>query len=223
MSIQVVALKLLKEYSTDMRRLLLIFAVIICTSCAKTELQPTYLDLGKKTVGIEAGNFPVKITVEGVWYAESEASWIDIDSSLHDSDGTFSVRYESNASSEGDWRFNRKGVVLVKTFDGAVVGSITVLQKGIEPEITFAPVNKIPIAGGECKIPFITNLTDSERSGISFTCVESWINDIRWSMDGRSVDLTASAGQARQAVITMVYTDAWGISTDVEFMVSQEE
>ena len=223
MNILEVILKLLEEYLTDMKRLLYIFVILLCTSCVKGVLQPTYVDLGSKTVGIDAGTFPVRITVEGVWYAESQVSWLKVDESLHDSDGTFTVRYESNTSSEGDWRFNRVGTVLVKTYDGAVTGTIKVLQKGMTPEIRFADVNKIPVAGGQCKVTCLTNLTDSERSGISFRCQETWIKDICWSLDGRSVDFTAEAGVARQAKVTMIYTDAWGQVTEVEFTVSQEE
>ena len=223
MNILEVILKLLEEYLTDMKRLLYIFVILLCTSCVKGVLQPVSVDLGSKTVDIEAGSFPVRITVEGVWYAESQVSWLLVDDALHDSDGTFTVRYESNASSEGDWRFNRVGTVLVKTYDGAVVGMIKVLQKGITPEIRFADLIRIPLAGGQCKVACETNLTDSERSGIAFSCQETWIKDICWSLDGRSVDFVAEAGGPRQAVVKMIYTDAWGQSTEVEFIVSQEE
>ena len=223
MNIQEVILKLLEEYLTDMKRLLYIFMILLCTSCVKGVLQPVSVDLGSKKVGVEAGSFPVRITVEGVWYAESQVAWLKVDESLHDSDGTFTIRYESNTSSEGDWRFNRSGIVLVKTYDGAVVGTIKVLQKGMTPEIRFADMNRIPTAGGQCKVACVTNLTDSERSGISFKCQEKWIKDICWSRDGRSVDFVAEAGGPRQALITMIYTDAWGQSVEVEFIVSQEE
>ena len=225
MSIQEVILKRYREYSTDMKRLLYIICALtlVCTSCAKEVLKTTEVDLGKKTVGIEAGSFPVRVTVEGVWYAESQSSWISVDGSLHDSDGTFVIRYESNTSSEGDWRFNRIGKVLVKTYDGAVAGTISVWQKGISPSIEFASVNMIPSAGGSCKVPCLTNLSGSEQNRVSVTCDASWISNPVWSRDGRSVDFTAQPGSAREAVLKVMHTDAWGIVTEVECKVRQEE
>ena len=223
MNILEVILKLSEEFLTDMKKLLYIFVIISCISCGKAGLQPTYVDLGSKTVGIDAGTFPVKITVEGVWYAESQVSWLKVDEGLHNSEGTFTVRYESNASAEGDWHFNRIGTVFVKTYDGSVVGTIKVLQRGAVPEIRFEQVNRIPLVGGECKVPCMTNLTDSERSSISLTCQEDWIKNLCWSLDGRSVDFMADPGGPRQTIVTMIYTDAWGQGIEVEFNVSQEE
>ena len=224
-SIQEVILKKYREYSTNMKRLLYIICAfaLICTSCAKEVLKTIEVDLGKKTVGVEAGSFPVKVTVEGVWYAESQSSWIAVDESLHDSDGTFVVRYDSNASSEGDWRFNRAGKVLVKTYDGAVAGVITVWQKGISPSIEFSPVNLIPSAGGPCKVSCMTNITGIEQNNVTVTCEASWISYPVWSRDGMSVDFTAQAGSSREAVLKVVHTDAWGIVTEVECKVRQEE
>lgn len=211
---------------TDMKRIvyIIVAAALFCSSCAKEVLQTTYVDLGKKTVGVEAGSFPVKVTIEGVWYAESQSSWIDVDGSLHKSDGTFLISYDSNASSEGDWRFNRIGKVHVKTYDGATTAVISVWQKGISPVITFAEINKVPVAGGECSVPCTTNLTDAERGGISLTCDQTWISGLSWGRDGRSVTFTAAAGsQGREAVIKLVHTDAWGIATEAICTVRQED
>lgn len=209
-----------------MKRIVYIFIAVIffCTSCAKEVLQTTYVDLGKKTVGVEAGSFPVKVTTEGVWYAESQSSWITVDGSLHDSDGTFLISYDSNASIEGDWRFNRIGTVYVKTYDGATTAVISVWQKGITPVIGFAEVNKIPVAGGLCKIPCTTNLTDAERNGISLSCNVNWISGLEWGRDGRSITFAAEAGaQGREATIKLVHTDAWGIATEALCTISQED
>ena len=211
---------------TDMKRIVYIFIAMIlfCSSCAKEVLQTVYVDLGKKTVGVDAGSFPVKVTTEGVWYAESQSSWITVDGTLHNSDGTFVVRYDSNASTEGDWRFNRIGLVHVKTYDGATTAVLSVWQKGISPVISFADVNKIPTAGGACSVPCTTNLTDAERSRISLSCSQSWISDLQWGRDGRSVTFIADTGsQGREAAIELVHTDAWGIATETSFTIRQED
>ena len=208
-----------------MKRLLYIICAfaLICTSCAKEVLKTTEVDLGKKTVGVEAGSFPVKVSVDGVWYAESESSWISVDGELHDGDGTFVINYDSNASSEGDWRFNRIGKVVVKTYDGAVAGTISVWQKGIAPTIEFAAQTIIPAAGGPCKVSCQTNLSGTEQNRVKVTCDAEWISDAVWSRDGKSVDFTAQAGSDREAVIKVLHTDAWGIVTEVECNVRQEE
>ncbi len=224
MNTQEVILKKYREYSTDMKRLLyILFAFcLIGTSCTKV-LQTTEVDLGKKIVGAHAGSFPVKVSVDGVWYAESGASWISVDDELHDSDGTFVINYESNTSSEGDWRFNRIGKVFVKTYDGALAGIISVWQKGITPTIEFAPVTVIPAAGGSCKVTCRTNLSGNEQNSIKITCDASWISNEVWSRDGKSVDFVAKPGTSRDAVIKVAHTDAWGIVTEVECKVRQEE
>lgn len=208
-----------------MRKLfnVLIVIALLCSSCAKEVLKPVEVDLGKKTVGVEAGCFPVKVTADCVWYAESDCPWIHVDSEFHAKEGTFTINYDSNASSEGDWRFNRVGKVLIKTYDDALVGTVAVWQKGISPVIAFDESNKISVSGGQCKVPCRTNLTDAERSRIVVTADQKWISDLRWSLDGRSVDFTAEAGSSRQAVITLAHTDAWGIVTEVLCNISQEE
>lgn len=207
-----------------MRKFYSVFIIMsmVLTSCAKEVLQPIVIDFGKKTVGVDAGSFPVRVSTDCAWYAQAESSWIKVDSEFHESEGTVLVNYDSNASSEGDWRFNRIGYVYIKTYDGGTVGKIAVWQKGIAPAISFPQDNIIPAAGGACRVECMTNLTDSERSRIKISTEAAWITGLEWSRDGRSVKFTAQAGSQRQAEITLRHTDAWGIVTERKFNVIQE-
>lgn len=208
-----------------MRKFYSVFIIMsmVLASCAKEVLRPVVIDFGKKTVGVEAGNFPVRVSTDCAWYAESGSSWVKVDGNVHASEGTLLVSYDSNASTEGDWRFNRVGHVFIKTYDGATVGKIAIWQKGIVPVISFAQQNVIPASGGPCRVECMTNLTDLERPRIKLSTDAGWITDLRWSQDGKSVEFTALAGSGRQAEIVLAHTDAWGIVTERKFNVSQEE
>ena len=218
-----VILRLYRENLTDMKRLFNIFLLsLLCISCTREVLQTTYVDLGKKTVGVEAGNFPVKVSMDCVWYAESDSPWITVDNEFHAPEGTVQVSYGSNVSSEGDWRFSRIGVVHIKSYDGAIVGIIHVWQKGLSPVICFDETVKVSLTGGPYLAPCTTTLTDIERPNISLTSAEDWIGDLKWGHDGRSVEFTVrEASESREGVVYVRHTDAWGEVTEVSFKVRQ--
>ena len=65
-----------------MRKFYSVFIIMsmVLTSCAKEVLQPIVIDFGKKTVGVDAGSFPVRVSTDCAWYAQAESSWIKVDS-----------------------------------------------------------------------------------------------------------------------------------------------
>lgn len=199
-----------------------VLAAMSC-SCTKAVLLTSGKNLGHRIVDAKEGEFPVYVTTTGVWSASSLDRWISVAPDLHKDATTFVVNYESNESREGDIRFNRIGRVVIKTYDGATADTLEVWQRGIVPFVEVAGDGILPAKGGKCKLPLLTNLSDTERAGISIKSGAAWIKSAEYSADGRSLDLDIQAGSSREAVITLTHTPIWGESTSFELKVKQED
>lgn len=192
-------------------------------SCAKEVLLTSGKDLGHRIVDAKAGQFPVYVETSGVWSAKSLDEWITVSPDLHKDATTFIVNYASNESREGDNRFNRIGRVVVCTYDGATADTLQVWQRGIAPYVGISGDGIVPTEGGRCNVPLRTNLSDSERRGITVSSAAPWVKSVAYSPDGRSLDLDLAAGSAREAVITFTHTPIWGESTSFELKIKQED
>lgn len=188
--------------------LYIIVSLCLLCACNKENVQTREEAGGTRTVGVTAGSFPVLVLTEGVWMAESADSWIHVDGEWHKDKASFMVKYDSNESTDGDRRFNRAGTIRVKTWDGAIVKSISLRQYGMEPFISL-PDSKISVAGGRQNIPFLTNLTDRERPSLVFSSDSPSLIDPIWDEDGESVSFDTKEGTAG-GVIQVQFTDAWG-------------
>lgn len=194
----------------------------VFVSCQKSVLVSTTVDLGRKVVDEREGNFPVSVTTEGAWYAVSASKWIEVDGSLHRGKSTFTVKYKNNFSYEGECRLNRIGTVKVLTCDGATQAELHLWQKGKSPVFSFPEESVVKAEGGPCRVGCVTDLPSDGISGLALSSDASWISNIAWGSDSRSVVFDAQPGSGRSAVITLSHTDSWGIVTKVEFKVSQE-
>ena len=115
------------------KRLILIgLAAIILAAFAKEVLSPTGKIIGEFTVESDAGQFPVLVSADCVWKAESLDEWISVDNSWHRETYTVTVHYGSNQSIEGLHRPARSGKVLIETADGAQIDTLIVHQKGMQ-------------------------------------------------------------------------------------------
>lgn len=206
-----------------MKRLFYILCMLgVFVSCQKSVLVSTTVDLGRKVVDEEEGSFPVLVTTEGAWYAVSDSKWIEVDGSLHSGKSTFTVKYRNNFSYEGECRLNRIGRVKVLTCDGATRAELRLWQKGKSPVFLFPDESKVKAEGGLCRVECVTDLPSDGISGLSLSSDASWLSNITWGSDCRSVVFDAQAGSGRSAVITLSHTDSWGIVTKVDFKISQE-
>ena len=114
------------------RFILICLAAIVMAACTKEVLSPTGKIIGEFTVESDAGQFPVLVTADGVWKAESLEDWITVDNSWHRDQYTVIVRYGSNQSIEGMNRPARSGKVIIETADGAQIDTLIVHQKGMQ-------------------------------------------------------------------------------------------
>lgn len=182
-------------------------SLCLMLSCNK-ETGPREETGGVHTVGVSSGSFPVLVSTTGVWMAESPDSWIHIDGDWHKDRASFSVRYESNESTDGDRRFNRCGTIRVKTWDGAIVKRIILRQYGLEPFISI-PDAVVSTSAGKQSVPFMTNLTDRERPSLVFRSTSASLRNPVWDEDGENLSFETLAGP-EGGVIEVQFTDAWG-------------
>lgn len=192
----------------------IISAALLAVACNKEVLLTTVQEGGILTVGTAGGEVPVLVETAGVWYAETSDDWIQVSGEYRKDKGSFIVRYESNESTDGDRRFNREGCIRVRTFDGAVVGNIRLRQYGLEPFIEI-PDAVVSTAAGTYSIPVFTNLTDRERPSIVCSSNSASISGAVWGKSGADISFNA-AGGTESAVVTVTFTDAWGLEYKVE-------
>lgn len=114
------------------RFILICAAAIVMAACSKEVLSPVGKLIGEYTVESDAGQFPVLVSTDGVWKAESLEDWITVDNAWHRDRYTVIVRYGSNQSIEGMHRPARSGKVIIETADGAECDTLIVHQKGLE-------------------------------------------------------------------------------------------
>lgn len=198
-----------------MKRIIYIMsAALFAVACNKEVLLTTEQEGGILMVGVAKGEVPVLVETDGVWYAETSDNWIQVSGEYRKDKGSFIVRYESNESTDGDRRFNREGCVRVRTFDGAVVKNIRLRQYGLTPFIEI-PDAVVSTAAGTYSIPVFTNLTDRERASVLCSSNSASISGIVWGKSGEDISFNA-AGSTENVVLTVTFTDAWGLEYKVE-------
>lgn len=186
-------------------------ASILLSACTKEVLTTSGKVLGERIVLAEEGEFPVLVTTTGVWKAVSLADWINVDGEMHKDQSTIVVKYGSNTSYLGKNCFNRLGKVVVQTVDGAEADTLYVKQRGLDPFFSCPEIGEVPLSSGRFSVPVNSNFTDSQRPRLSFTSNVSWVSNISWGYDGRSIafDVT-KADSAREAIIYLTFTPEWG-------------
>lgn len=197
----------------------IISAAFILASCNKEVLLTTEQEGGILTVGTNGGAVSVLVETSGVWYAETSDEWIEVSGEYRKDKGSFVVRYKSNESTDGDRRFNREGCIRVRTFDGAVVKNIRLRQSGLAPFIEI-PDAVISTSAGKYSVPVFTNLTDRERASIKCSSSSSSISGAVWGKSGENIDFDAADG-TESIVITVTFTDAWGLEYKAEGTVNR--
>lgn len=186
-------------------------AAVLLSSCIKETICTQGHGIGVKTVSAAAGNFSALVTTDGVWSASSPDAWIHVSSKYYKGECAISVNYDSNESTEAAHRFNRKGYVLISTYDRAVSDTIYVRQAGLEPLIGL-PAEFYAPEGGEYRVTMVTNLSDNERPSVKCTASGQYVTGVRWSADGEAIEFTRSAEASGESVLTVSFTDAWGQS-----------
>lgn len=184
-------------------------ALLLASSCVKEVISTQGHNLGVKTVGAGAGNFSALVTTTGVWSVSSSEEWLHVSSQYHKGECAISVSYDSNESTEAVHRFNRKGYVLISTYDKATADTIHVRQMGLEPLIVL-PEEFDAAAGSLCRVPLVTNLSDSQRPFVQCKSQGPHIGDAVWSSDGEAVEFRTAADASGETVLTVSFTDAWG-------------
>ncbi|MBR6347199.1 MAG: BACON domain-containing protein [Bacteroidales bacterium] len=190
--------------------------------CSQEVLVTQGKSLGTVEVYPAAGDFSVFIDTDGVWSASSPETWVHVPADLFKDAGAIIVGYDSNESVVGAPRFNRLGHVIVRTYDGATADTLYIRQQGIEAFISLEDAT-VPASGGSCYIPLRTNLTGAQRGSISCSSDAGWIVSPEIGADFRSILFTAESGSSREGMLTVSFTDEWGLVTSAGCKISQRE
>ena len=181
-----------------------------------------------KDVPKTAGEFQLPITVNNnptlVWRARPISNWLHVsDQNWKQNAYNLTISYDSNESSMYVRNFARVGHVVVETYDGFVADTIVVKQRGITPYMELE--NKtIEASETECEITFNSNLTDACRPGITIVADENWVESIEYLGCGTHllVKVAANSGEERQATISLSFTDACGVTTNTNCVLTQK-
>ncbi len=207
----------------------IIAAVLVMCGCTRVEVIDVQGEvIAVKEVPVTAGEFQLPITVKNnprlVWRARPVDSW------LHVSDGNWkqnaynlTVNYDSNESSMYSRNFARVGAVVIETYDGFVADTIKVKQRGITPYMQLE--NKtVEASETECEIAFDSNLTDACRPGMTFSADVNWVKSIEYLSCGTHllVKFAANSREERNAIITVSFTDACGVTSNATCVLTQK-
>ena len=181
-----------------------------------------------KDVPKTAGEFQLPITVNNnptlVWRARPVSDWLHVsDQNWKQNAYNLTISYDSNESSMYVRNFARVGHVIVETYDGFVADTIVVKQRGITPYMELE--NKtIEASETECEITFNSNLTDACRPGLYLVADENWVESIEYLGCGTHllVKVAANSGEERQATISLSFTDACGVTTNTNCVLTQK-
>ena len=207
----------------------IIAAVLMMIGCTKVEVKNVQGEvLAIKEVPATAGEFMLPVTVKNepnlYWRVRPISDWLHVsDQNWKQNAYNLTVNYDSNESSMYVRNFARVGHLVVETYDGFVADTIVVKQRGITPDMSLE--NKVVAASEtECEIAFSSNLTDACRPSMTFTANASWVKSIEYLGCGTHllVKFAANDGAERQSVVTVSFTDAWGVITSAECVLTQE-
>lgn len=181
-----------------------------------------------KDVPKTAGEFQLPITVKNnptlVWRARPISNWLHVsDQNWKQNAYNLTISYDSNESSMYVRNFARVGHVVVETYDGFLADTIVVKQRGITPYMELENTT-IEASETECEIAFNSNLTDACRPGITIVADENWVESIEYLGCGTHllVKVAANSGEERQATISLSFTDACGVTTNTNCVLTQK-
>ena len=181
-----------------------------------------------KDVPKTAGEFQLPITVNNnpklVWRARPISNWLHVsDQNWKQNAYNLTISYDSNESSMYVRNFARVGHVVVETYDGFLADTIVVKQRGITPYMELENTT-IEASETECEIAFNSNLTDACRPGITIVADENWVESIEYLGCGTHllVKVAANSGEERQATISLSFTDACGVTTNTNCVLTQK-
>lgn len=192
--------------------ILTIFAVTSLSACTKEVLQTQGQSIGEKYIGASSGSFSALVTTTGVWSASSPYKWLHVSTDLHKGEYAILVDYDSNESTEAIHRFNRKGYVVISTYDKATSDTIFVYQAGLEPLIDL-PAEFNASGKDICFVDFNTNLMDAQRPYVKCSADSPYLKEIKWSDDGEHIQFLRDASASGEALLKVEFTDAWGVVT----------
>ena len=209
--------------------LVIIAAVMAICSCTKVEVIDVQGEvLAVKEVPVTAGTFQLPITVDGesklVWKARPVQAWLHVDDSEWKQNAyNVLVRYDSNESTANTRNFARVGHVVIETYDGFVADTIIVKQRGLTPSMKLSNVT-VEASETACEIPFNTNLTDACRPTMTFSANEDWVESVEYMSNGThlAVKFSANGAEERSVNILVTFTDAWGVETVADCVLTQK-
>ena len=115
-----------------MKRILIVLtACLLCASCAKEVLVTSGKVIFETEVDSGAGSLDVLVSTDGVWNASSLVPWIAVEENWHKGSHVITLNYGSNRSIEGDIRHDRRGKVIVRSFDGGQCDTLIINQRGM--------------------------------------------------------------------------------------------
>lgn len=197
-----------------------------CTKVEVIDLQGEVIAV--KDVPKTAGEFQLPITVKNnptlVWRARPISNWLHVsDQNWKQNAYNLTISYDSNESSMYVRNFARVGHVVVETYDGFLADTIVVKQRGITPYMELENTT-IEASETECEITFNSNLTDACRPGITIVADENWVESIEYLGCGTHllVKVAANSGEERQATISLSFTDACGVTTNTNCVLTQK-
>ena len=210
--------------------LVIVAAVLAMFGCTKVEVIDVQGEvLAVKEVPVTAGTFQLPITTDGtsklVWKVRPLNYWLHVDDAEWKQNSyNVLVRYDSNESSMNMRNFARVGHLVVETYDGFVADTVVVKQRGLTPSMKLSDVTVLA-SEAKCEIPFNTNLTDECRPSMTLSASESWVESLEYLGDGKHLEAVVSQnnGVERSAVIKVTFTDAWGITSEAECVLTQKE
>ena len=199
--------------------------VLLASSCKKEVVGVRGEVVTEKYVSAEAGSFPMIVTMDGIWRAETVEDWLYISADCEGyikGDYSVTVCYESNQSTESRRNFNRLGHVIIRSYDGFLADTVLVKQRGLEPYIE---LRDTATEQTECAIALNTNLTDEQRPGIACTADATWVKSLAMNDAKTAIDVTLepnTTGAERETTVRFAFTDAWGETTEVTCTLTQK-
>jgi len=178
--------------------ILIISIGFIGLTCKKTvdEIPPSLsINPPTKEVDANTGSFSINVTSTITWTANCDKSWINIDPSQGEGNGTIKANYQTNSSAT-----NRTATITVKG-TGVADQTIVVTQLGIQPVLTITPTNiTVPAVASSQTINITSNLSWNAASN------QTWCSLAQTSGIGNAtltINCQASTVQSqRTAIIT---------------------
>lgn len=199
--------------------------VLLMAACTKEVVGVSGRVIGEQYVSAEEGEFPIIVSMNTVWTAQTMEDWLSISEDCEgyiQGDYAVTVRYTSNQSTESRRNFNRLGHVIIRSYDGFKADTVLVKQRGLDP---FVELQSAVVEGTECQVKLNTNLTDEQRPNIVCKADDSWVRSVAMNDAKTALNITLApndSGAERTTIIRFVFTDAWGQGTEENCSLTQK-